>query len=425
MRADTHDPIRFSPWVRRVAWLLIVLAVIVPVSAVLAPWQQHVAGSGRVVAFTPMDRPQDVQAPVSGRVVDVLVTEAQLVRAGDPLVQLVDIDPQKIERLGAKLEAARKDLQFTEQKVESLEAQALILGQARDLAVDAFGAKVEVAGERLRAARQDLRAAQAEHEFAAEQEKRIARLTPEFVEEIKHLEAKARLRKAAAAVSSAVADVDAAEASLRSARAEQGKERQKASAAVEGVRARAQGEKAKAAEIRAKIVDIEGDLRAQNAQLVRAPRDGRVFRLAVNDQSSIVKAGEVLLQIVPETSQPAAELWVRGMDAPLVEAGRRVRLQFEGWPAVQFVGWPSVAVGTFGGVVSLIDPTDNGQGQFRILVVPDPTDQAWPEPRWLRQGVRAKGWVLLDEVRLGFELWRQLNGFPPAVGAASPPEVRK
>jgi hypothetical protein len=26
-----------------------------------------------------------------------------------------------------------------------------------------------------------------------------------------------------------------------------------------------------------------------------------------------------------------------------------------------------------------------------------------------------KGWVLLDTVPLGFELWRQFNGFPPTV----------
>ena len=50
-----------------------------------------------------------------------------------------------------------------------------------------------------------------------------------------------------------------------------------------------------------------------------------------------------------------------------------------------------------------------------MVIVPDPEDEPWPEPRYLRQGVRANGWVLLDTVSLGFELWRQLNGFPPTV----------
>jgi hypothetical protein len=97
-----------------------------------------------------------------------------------------------------------------------------------------------------------------------------------------------------------------------------------------------------------------------------------------------------------------------------------VRLQFEGWPAVQFTGWPSVAVGTFGGVVTLIDATDDGQGKFRIVVTPDPRDEPWPSGRYLRQGVRANGWVLLGQVTLGYELWRRFNGFPPVVALSEP-----
>jgi hypothetical protein len=95
-----------------------------------------------------------------------------------------------------------------------------------------------------------------------------------------------------------------------------------------------------------------------------------------------------------------------------------VRLQFEGWPAVQFVGWPSLSVGTFGGFVKVIDATDDGKGKFRILVKPDPdeeTDNPWPNPTSLRQGVRANGWVFLNRVTIGYELWRRLNGFPAVI----------
>jgi hypothetical protein len=107
------------------------------------------------------------------------------------------------------------------------------------------------------------------------------------------------------------------------------------------------------------------------------------------------------------------ELQIDGNDLPLVQKGDRARLQFEGWPAAQFVGWPSVAVGTFGGRVYLVDPTANDRGQFRILVAPDLDEPAWPDEQYLRQGVRAQGWVLLNQVSIGWELWRQLNGFPP------------
>jgi hypothetical protein len=102
-----------------------------------------------------------------------------------------------------------------------------------------------------------------------------------------------------------------------------------------------------------------------------------------------------------------------------------VRLQFEGWPAVQFSGWPAVAVGTFGGRVALVDPTDDGSGRFRILVVPDPDDEPWPEGLYLRQGVRANAFVLLDQVSLGYELWRRANGFPPTVAMDAPAPAAK
>jgi len=98
---------------------------------------------------------------------------------------------------------------------------------------------------------------------------------------------------------------------------------------------------------------------------------------------------------------------------PLLHVEDPVRLQFEGWPAIQFVGWPSVAVGTFGGRLILLDATDDGTGKFRILVAPDPKDEAWPPRQYLRQGVRTNAWVLLRQVPLWFELWRQFNGFPP------------
>ena len=136
-----------------------------------------------------------------------------------------------------------------------------------------------------------------------------------------------------------------------------------------------------------------------------------------------VKEGDQLFVIVPETSELAVELCVSGNDMPLIKEGDNVRLQFEGWPAVQFVGWPSVAVGTFGGKVNRVFPTDDAKGNFRVLVSPHKTtdtDSEWPDDRYLRQGVRANGWVLLKQVPLGYEVWRQLNGFPPTVADEQP-----
>ena len=166
-----------------------------------------------------------------------------------------------------------------------------------------------------------------------------------------------------------------------------------------------------------KLLSMDTKLSRQSAQEIVAPRAGVIQRVKGGQGGEQVKSGDPLAVIVPDTSQVAVEMKLPGNDVPLVQLNQPVRLQFEGWPAIQFSGWPGVAVGTFGGRVAYVDASDDGDGTFRVLIVPDPADEPWPDRSTLRQGVRANGWVLLDIVPLGFELWRQLNGFPPTTTA--------
>lgn len=161
----------------------------------------------------------------------------------------------------------------------------------------------------------------------------------------------------------------------------------------------------------AELARLETRISRQSSQMVTAPVDGIIQRVIALQGGMVVKQGADLATIVPATSDRAVQLYVKGVDIPLITTGREVRIQFEGWPAVQFSGWPSVAVGTFGGVVANIDPSDDGEGNFRIIVIPS-NNNKWPDHLVLRQGIRAVGFVLLDEVKIGWELWRRFNGFP-------------
>jgi hypothetical protein len=80
-------------------------------------------------------------------------------------------------------------------------------------------------------------------------------------------------------------------------------------------------------------------------------------------------------------------------------------------------------VGTFGGKVIAKNPSVDSKGDFKIIVSPDPNQPKWPDGENLRQGVRANGWVILRTVPLGFEVWRQLNGFPP--GKSEPDKAKE
>lgn len=168
----------------------------------------------------------------------------------------------------------------------------------------------------------------------------------------------------------------------------------------------------------ADVAKAETQVARQNTQQVRAPRDGVILRSASLDVATLVKEGDELVTFAPDNSERAVELYVNGLDAALVRPGRQVRLVFEGWPAVQFSGWPSIAIGVFPGVVRFVDPAISANGQFRVVVSEDPATP-WPDDHFLRLGGRARGWIMLNEVRLGYELWRQLNSFPPEPTAES------
>jgi len=164
------------------------------------------------------------------------------------------------------------------------------------------------------------------------------------------------------------------------------------------------------------LAKAEVALSRQNQQTVTAPRDGRVLRILLGSGTVNIKAGEKLIEFVPTTEKHAVEIFIDGNDLPLIQEGREVRLQFEGWPAVQFRGWPSVAIGSFGGIVSAVDPSVGKDGRFRVLISPDPNDAVdWPDRTILRQGARAIGLILLEQVSLGYELWRKVNGFPKSM----------
>jgi biotin carboxyl carrier protein len=176
--------------------------------------------------------------------------------------------------------------------------------------------------------------------------------------------------------------------------------------------------------IEREIQEIDCRIERFKARFVKSPCNGIIHTVTENvgEGGIFVKEGDELAIIVPDTTDRVVEILIDGTDAPLVAShlkengkGPHVRLQFEGWPALQMAGWPSLAIGTFGGRVRQLDPSDDGYGRFRIIVEPESMfdEDQWPENTFLRQGNQVVGWVFLNKVKLGYELWRQFNGFPP------------
>jgi hypothetical protein len=104
-------------------------------------------------------------------------------------------------------------------------------------------------------------------------------------------------------------------------------------------------------------------------------------------------------------------MFVRPIDLPLLAKGQKVRFMFDGFPAIVFSGWPQASYGTFGGRIVAIENSVSANGKFRVLVGEDPDDRPWPKA--LKMGAGAAGIALLKDVPIWYELWRNINGFPP------------
>jgi multidrug efflux pump subunit AcrA (membrane-fusion protein) len=386
--------------VRSIAAALGILFPLVAVLLLFVPWQQSALGTGRVIAYAPEDRQQTIESPIKGVILEWHVQEGQLIEKGEPVATLGDNDPAYLGRLESERDQYAAAAAAADEQVTRYERKAASEAAARDLAV----AEAEAA---VMEARSKLVGLEAEADTAALQLQRIDSLSAEGIESVRKLElARMKASKTAAAVEAQGRYID----SLVQKRE---KTRTSGDAKVASAEADLEGARAKRAEARSKLLNVETKVARQQAQVVRAPRDGRVFRLHGGPEAAQVKPGDMLVTLVPEAGATAVELILDGNDMPLVQPGEEVRVLFEGWPAIQFSGWPDMSYGTFGGEVAFIDPSDDGKGQFRVVVLPDPDEPAWPSGTNLRQGVRAKGFVLLGSVSLGYELWRQINGFPP------------
>lgn len=414
--------VRSSQWVHRLAQALWVLLATSVAGMALLPWQQSVKGNGKVVAFVPQERQQSVESPVKGVIARIAdgVVEGSRVRKGQFIVEIM---PQAAD-LEQQLRAQRTDLQA---KLATAEAKAAAYAEnvtayeeARDFGIQAAEEMID-ATEAKRQAKLDLVPGYESKEWQAKTNyDRQRRLSEQGIKATQDVE---KYRKewdvAKAELASAQREVHALDEEVVAKTHELEQKRREADAKVDAAEAVRQDALGQAAEVRKDIRALEIKLSALDRLDIAAPKDGLIYRMPISESGQTVKEGDSLFTIVPDSSQLAVELWVSGNDLPLVHENDVVRIQFEGWPAIQFAGWPSVAVGTFGGRVMAIDATDDGKGRFRVLVGPDSIEE-WPSNRYLRQGVRTNGWVLLRRVRLGYEIWRQLNGFPPVISEKEP-----
>lgn len=443
--------VRSSRVARTIAKYLFFALMFTILLMAFAPWQQSVTGSGNVLAYSPDQRQQVIQATIKGRIAQwgTNIYENARVKKGQVIAEIRDLDDSYTAKLNLQLMNSEQAVASAEQQlaadnraledslkiVDLYESQVKTYEIVKNEITTAQNAYVEMARKKVDAKQQELNVYQAALPQLDEEYKRMKKLEAIDNISLQKLQEVSRKRNEAIAKAKAAEfyygsakDELSGKMSDRSAYIEKAQvDIDKTKSLLEKANVDVSKDKSKIAETEQKLnkskkelLDMKVKVARQESQTITAPFDGFVVQITPNLGTAILKEGDPICTIVPDTTDRSVQIWLDGNDAPLVEPGRHVRLQFEGWPAVQFAGWPSVAVGTFGGDVISVDSTDNGQGKFRILIRPDPNEPAWPTDRFLRQGVRTNAWVLLNQVPLWYEVWRKLNGFPPAVSMGEP-----
>lgn len=415
-----------------VSGLLAVFAVVLfLVGLLFSPWQQSVPAKGQVIILDPSLRPQAIESPIKARLLRWDVREGDLVKRGDLLVELTEIDTKYLdqgilERKKMQAVALDRQREAAAGKLESLGNQIESLKEYQVQITRSAEAKLSQIGQKLEGVRQAYQAELQARKTAQLQAERVEKLRDRGLKSQRDVE-KTNLvvTKAAANMAKIQAEMDVLETEVSRVQIDRDKSLAETNAKVRSIEAY----QAEAAEKIAKLeveklklrTDIE-NLQGRIAQrMIRAPVDGRVVEVLRLGQGETVSPGTQLMRLAPQTEDRALEFVLQGHDAPLVTPGRDVRIQFQGWPALQFSGWPSIAVGTFAGKVRVVDAISNEAGKLRILVVPDQEridaglDQPWPDSQLLRPKTLAEGWVQLQVVPLWYELWRVFNGFRPTV----------
>ena len=385
----------------------------------LMPWTQNVESTGKVSTLNPENRPQTITTRIAGRIEKWYINEGDFVKKNDTIAFISEIkdeyiDPQLIQRSEKIIKAKETTLESYEQKINAVNSQidalsnslVLKLNQSRNKIVQA---KLKVSSDSIEA-----RSSSNNYKTAEDQLNRFENLLSKGVisktdlenRRIKVQEALAKKASADNKFMSTKNELLNAEIDLNSVQQDYQEKLMKA-----------ESDKFSALSF---LYEGEGSLTKLQNQLanytmrqgfyyVLAPQDGYISKTNIQGLGEILKEGAALCNIVPIHDEQVVELFINPIDLPLIQVGQTVQLTFDGWPAFVFSGWPGVSYGTYSSEIVAFDKAISDNGKFRLLAKNNA--KKWPDAIQIGGGV--KGFALLNNVPLIYELWRKLNGFPP------------
>jgi len=376
---------------------------------------------GNVIALSPDQRPQTIQTVIAGRIEQWYVQEGQRVQKGDTIMRISEVkddyfDPNLVGNTQLQLEAKSFSQQSYVEKVNALDNQINALEDALILKISQAKNKILQTELKVKSDSIDLTAAETNFRIANEQFLRLKTLYDEGLKSLTELENRnLKLQETQAKLISQQNKLLTSKNELLNNKIE-----------LNSIDAEFRDKIAKSRSDRFTALSGQFDTEANINKLrnqvatyviragfyyILAPQDGFITEAQQTGLGETIKEGTPIVSIMPLNYDLAIEMYIKPIDLPLFERGQKVMIQFDGWPAIIFSGWPSISYGTYVGEVLAMDNFISDNNLYRVLVKPSPKYYDWPEQ--LRVGAGVKTITLLKNVSLWYELWRQINGFPP------------
>ncbi len=412
-------------------WLLgtLLLALVI----MFLPWTQNIRAKGNVTGLRQEQRPQEINSVLAGRVVKWYIKEGDIVKKGDTLLQLEEVkteylDSRLLQRTQEQITAKQQSAEGYKNKANTTVAQLQALELSRQLKMQSLQNKMQQQELKIKTDEADIQALNNELNVYKRQIEGAQIMLDSGVLSLTEFEKrKVNYRNTVAKSTSANNKLLQDKQELLNLQIELNAAGQDYADKIAKTTGEQFGSLSSAASTDAEVAKLQNQYASYEARnklyFITAPQNGQVTKAKKAGIGELLKEGEMLVEMVPDQIQYAVEMYINPMDLPLISPGQKVRFIFDGFPAIVFSGWPAGSFGTFAGKVSTIENAAGPEGKFRVLVTEDPEDRPWPKR--LRPGGGASGIALLKDVRVYYELWRNINGFPPEFYISNSEKIKK
>ncbi|WP_213188793.1 HlyD family secretion protein [Cloacibacterium caeni] len=385
------------------------------------PWTQNIKTQGNVSTLYQEQRPQKLNSPIPGRIIKWYVKNGDVVKKGDTILQISEIkddylDPLLVERTQEQVQAKKGVREYYNAKISTTENQIAAITAAKDLKLNQIKIKIAQLQNKLKAEQAELIAVNNELKIAQDQLNRQNKMYEEGLVSLTQLQQRnVSYQNALAKKTSAENKLAQTQQEIAAQNIEQNaviQEYTEKLSKTEGDRFQSMGQVAGSTGDIAKLENQVATYKVRKGlYYILATQDGQITQLTKAGIGEIVKDAETIGIIVPKKIDYIAEIYVKPVDLPLIRENQKVMLTFDGFPAIVFSGWPNSSYGTFSGKIIAVENSISENGLFKAIVAEDKTQKRWPPN--MKIGTGASGIAILNDVPIWYEIWRNINGFPP------------